>query len=331
MSGICILIVDESRFFREILSRELNKKLPDDSQIVKVSDGHEALRKIEAQRPDAVLVSMQISGIGGDSLLRELKTKYMLDAVAISTKESDRSIAMNAGAADFIIKPIGLFATRGEFLNLVSRKLLDSAKGESRFAATNSLSSWCSLIAIGSSTGGTEALTEVFSKLRPPMPPIAVVQHISPKFSKLFAERLNRECTLSVKEAENGDKLEDNHVYIAPGDKHMSVSGNVRNMTLKCESGPPIHGVHSSADVLFESVANVVGNKAVGVILTGMGVDGAAKLLEMRETGARTLGQDEDSCVVYGMPKAAFNMGAVEKQVSIDDMAKEITSLVRNV
>ncbi|ORU00236.1 Chemotaxis response regulator protein-glutamate methylesterase CheB [Anaerovibrio sp. JC8] len=189
-------------------------------------------------------------------------------------------------------------------------------------------SSWCSLIAIGSSTGGTEALSEILSKLKPPLPPVMVVQHISATFSKLFAARLDRECELAVKEAVDGEYAKPNTIYIAPGDKHMSISGNPSSIRITCKAGERIHGVLSSADVLFESVSKVIGPKAVGVILTGMGVDGAAKLLEMRQAGARTLGQDEASCVVYGMPKAAFNMGAVERQVSLQNMANEITKLV---
>ncbi|WP_287448467.1 CheB methylesterase domain-containing protein [Anaerovibrio sp.] len=188
--------------------------------------------------------------------------------------------------------------------------------------------SWCSLIAIGSSTGGTEALSEILSKLKPPLPPVMVVQHISATFSKLFAARLDRECELTVKEAVEGEYAKPNTIYIAPGDKHMSITGSPGSICIHCKAGERIHGVLSSADVLFESVAKVIGPKAVGVILTGMGVDGAAKLLEMRQAGARTLGQDEASCVVYGMPKAAFNMGAVERQVSLQNMANEITKLV---
>lgn len=189
-------------------------------------------------------------------------------------------------------------------------------------------STWCSLVAIGSSTGGTEALSEILSKLKAPLPPVMVVQHISATFSKLFAARLDRECELTVKEAVEGEYAKPNTIYIAPGDKHMSITGSPGSIVIHCKAGERIHGVLTSADVLFESVAKVIGPKAVGVILTGMGVDGAAKMLEMRKAGARTLGQDEASCVVYGMPKAAFNMGAVERQVSLQDMAGEITKLV---
>ena len=195
-------------------------------------------------------------------------------------------------------------------------------------SASASPTTWCSLVAIGSSTGGTEALSEILSKLKAPLPPVMVVQHISATFSKLFAARLDRECELTVKEAVEGEYAKPNTIYIAPGDKHMSITGSPGSIVIHCKAGERIHGVLTSADVLFESVAKVIGPKAVGVILTGMGVDGAAKLLEMRKAGARTLGQDEASCVVYGMPKAAFNMGAVEKQVSLQNMAGEITKLV---
>lgn len=181
-----------------------------------------------------------------------------------------------------------------------------------------------SLIAIGSSTGGTTALRAIIPKLRPPMPPILVVQHILSAFSRQFAMRLNAESVLHVKEAESGDRLEPNRVYIAPGHKHMTLRRDGGELVLDCRPGRPVNSVCPSADVLFHSVAQISGVSALGIILTGMGKDGADGLLEMLHRGARTLGEDEASCVVYGMPKAAYDIGAVERQVPLEKMAEEI-------
>lgn len=185
------------------------------------------------------------------------------------------------------------------------------------------------LIAIGASTGGTEALSKVLKELVPPLPPIVIVQHIPPMFSKLFADRLHNECHISVKEAENGDKLEPNWAYVAPGDKQMKVKNFGGNMQLDVNHGPKVNGHCPSVDVLFDSVADQIGNNALGVILTGMGADGANGLLKMRQQGAATIGQDEASCVVYGMPRAAYEKGAVERQLPLSGIASMITTVAR--
>ena len=187
------------------------------------------------------------------------------------------------------------------------------------------------LIAIGSSTGGTEALSVLLHGLKPPLPGIVIVQHIPAMFSKLLAQRLNEECPLSIKEAATGDKVEPNHVYIAPGGKHMTLQKTGPGpLTLDCTPGPPVHSCCPAVDVLFDTVANLVGDRALGVILTGMGRDGADGLSKMRAQGAYTLGQDEATCVVYGMPKAAFDQGAVCEQLPLPDIAAAITRIANN-
>ena len=184
------------------------------------------------------------------------------------------------------------------------------------------------LIAIGASTGGTDALSEIITHLSPALPPIVIVQHIPPVFSRLFAERLNGETKLVVQEAKEGDMARPNHVYIAPGDYHMLVAREGGRLILHLTQTPKVHSVRPSVDVLFESVARNIGASALGVILTGMGKDGAAGLLRMRQQGSPTIGQDEASCVVYGMPGAAFEAGAVEHQLPLTDIAPAILRLV---
>lgn len=190
---------------------------------------------------------------------------------------------------------------------------------------TTPVASPLQLIAIGASTGGTEALSQLLKGLAPPLPPIVIVQHIPPHFSRLFAARLNEEGRLTVKEAEDGDRLEQDHVYIAPGDKHLRVRKLGGMMLLSCVAGPLVNGHCPSVDVMFRSVVPLK-DRALGVILTGMGNDGAEGLLAMREAGAVTLGQDEATSVVYGMPRAAFLNGAVSRQLPLPAMAGAITA-----
>lgn len=185
------------------------------------------------------------------------------------------------------------------------------------------------LIAMGASTGGTEALSAVITKLSPPLPGIVIVQHIPPMFSKLFSERLNTESQLTVKEAVSGDVVLPNHVYIAPGAKHMTISRMGSRYMLECKPGPPVHSVCPSVDVLFDSVAEVAGNHAMGIILTGIGKDGAAGLLKMRQLGSPTIGQDAASSTVYGMPKAAFEIGAVQQQLPLSSIPAAICKIAR--
>lgn len=184
------------------------------------------------------------------------------------------------------------------------------------------------LIAIGASTGGTEALSTVLKALRPPMPPIVIVQHIPPMFSKLFADRLHNECHISVKEAENGDKLEPDWAYVAPGNKQMKVRKYGGILQLDVNPGERVNGHCPSVDVLFDSVVETIAPQSLGVILTGMGDDGANGLVRMRKAGAATLGQDEATCVVYGMPRAAYERGGVERQLPIDGIAGMISAMV---
>ena len=183
------------------------------------------------------------------------------------------------------------------------------------------------LIAIGSSTGGVEALAAILPKLRPPLPPIVIVQHIPAGFSKMFADRMDRASMLTIKEAEDGETIQKNWVYIAPGGIHMKLVKSGEYLKIKCFMAPPVHSCRPAVDILFFSVAELVGDAALGVILTGIGHDGAAGLLEMRNRGAATLGQDEESSAVYGMPKSAFECGAVMRQVALAGMPLTIMAI----
>ena len=184
------------------------------------------------------------------------------------------------------------------------------------------------LIAIGSSTGGVEALATILPRLLPPLPPIVIVQHIPAGFSRMFANRMDKECVLTVKEGEDGEIIKENCVYIAPGGIHMKLCRRSAGLQISCFMAPPVHSCRPAVDILFKSVAELVGATALGVILTGIGHDGAEGLLQMKNRGALTLGQDERSCIVYGMPKSAYECGAVDRQIPLEGMALAISSIV---
>jgi len=185
------------------------------------------------------------------------------------------------------------------------------------------------IIAIASSTGGTEALDKILRELPEDMPPILIVQHMPSLFTKQFAQRLNNYSHLTIKEAEDFEPVYPGNVYIAPGDFHMTLTKTRGQLTIKCSTGKKVNGVRPSADILFKSVAEVMSNKAIGVILTGMGADGARGLSIMHSSGSINIGQDEESCVVYGMPKAAYLLGCIDEQLPLSKIPNKIIQLVK--
>ena len=364
MQGIRVLIVDDSQLFRQLIAREIMKSLPLGSSIRVAGDPFEARDRIMDFDPDVMLLDVEMPRMDGLEFLRKLRAQYPLPTVVYSSREEYRIKALAYGASDFVLKPTAQTGPAAEsYYMVLAKKLLASAlvpvrtveakKQEPKPAAASlpkaasqvsaeapgmahrsKGSSVCpgmdrSIIAIGASTGGTEALASVMVNLVPPLPGIVVVQHIPPMFSRLFAERLNNDTPLKVKEAENGDVVQPGHAYIAPGLQQMRVKKMGSDYILEVQPGPRVNGHCPSVDVMFESVAQCAGNTALGVILTGMGADGARGLLQMRRCGARTLGQDEASCVVYGMPRAAWELGGVERQLPLDAMAMAITAIAR--
>jgi two-component system, chemotaxis family, protein-glutamate methylesterase/glutaminase len=184
------------------------------------------------------------------------------------------------------------------------------------------------IIAIGASTGGTEAIYSIIRQFPRNMPGVVIVQHMPPVFTKMYAERLNNSCSMEVKEAETGDVIISGRVLIAPGGFHLKVKKADNRFVAECVKGDPVNGHCPSVDVLFDSVADCAGKNVTGIILTGMGYDGAKGLLNLRKKGAKTIGQNEESCVVYGMPKVAYDIGAVEKQASLDDIPRLISTII---
>jgi two-component system, chemotaxis family, protein-glutamate methylesterase/glutaminase len=331
MRGLRVLIVDDSLLFREILARELLKYLPQGSNIEKAANPFEARDKILEFDPDVMLLDIEMPKMNGVEFLRRLIVQYPLPTVILSGSPQYREQALAAGAVDFVEKPQGhLLHAGSDFFSGLVAKLCAAVVHYLHVQTPDGGDTvlQAGIIAIGASTGGTEALARVLRELRPPLPGIVVVQHIPPMFSRLFAQRLDAETQFKTVEASSGEIVKNNHVFIAPGDKHMRIKRVGRDFIIDCMPGKNVNGHCPSVDVMFRSVAVAARDKAIGVILTGMGGDGAKGLLAMRQAGARTLGQDEASCVVYGMPRVAWEIGAVGRQLSLDAIAGAITSLV---
>lgn len=334
-----VLIVDDSKLFREFLISGLQ----DDPSIEVVgwaSDPYMARDKIIELRPDVMTLDVEMPRMDGIEFLKKLMPQRPMPVVVVSAIDSRVFEALHAGAVDYVIKPTG---KSPQNMNLMIKELAVKVK----IASTANLSQLKrkygrddmpiasrhervtkSIIAIGASTGGTEATHSILKELSPNMPPILIVQHMPPVFTKLYADRMNATCSLNVKEAENGEEVKNNYVYIAPGDQHMKVIRGAQGTFIRLFQGERVNGHCPSVDVLFDSVAEYYGKDAVSVILTGMGYDGAKGMLKLRQKGCKTLGQNEESCIVYGMPKVARDIGAVEEELPLRDMARVISKLV---
>ncbi|MHC0038899.1 protein-glutamate methylesterase/protein-glutamine glutaminase [Pseudoneobacillus sp. C159] len=333
---IKVLVVDDSLLFREVISRGISTD-PDITVVAKAVDPFDARDKILTYHPDIMICDIEMPKMNGIEFIRRLLPQYSIPVIIVSSVSRAVFEALNAGAVDFITKPNVQFTKNVEnFIEELIEKIkiastanvMDNPKGSNNLP-TPPLSKEITkkIIAIGASTGGTEAVFQLLKSFPENGPGIVIVQHIPPVFSKMFAERLDQSLKLSVKEAETGDYVENGKVLIAPGNMHVKVKKVGTKLKVECFHGEKVNGHCPSADILFESVAKEVGSNAIGVILTGMGYDGAKGLLSMRQSGARTIGQDEKTSVVYGMPKVAYEIGAVEKQSSLSAIPNLIFSM----
>ncbi len=331
---IRVLIVDDSALFRGVLTRGLSSD-PDIEVVATAGDPYEARDKIISSRPDVMTCDVEMPKMNGIEFIQRLMPQYPLPIIVVSSTSGTVFDAMDAGAVDFVGKPNpSLTGSAEKFISELIAKIKIAAHAKvhtleqggqgKRIVGGAGIDGKGKIIAIGASTGGTEAIFSILKSLPEDVPGIVIVQHIPPNFSRMFAERLNNTTNFTVKEAKSGDYAERGQVLIAPGDRHMKVRRVGERYRVDCYEGEKVNGHCPSVDVLFESVAKEAGKNAVGVILTGMGYDGAKGLLSMRRMGARTIGQDEKSSIVYGMPKVAFNIGGVEKQASLDNMAYSI-------
>jgi len=335
---IRVLVVDDSRLFRELIKKEIQQD-PQIEVIDTASDPFDARDKIIAHRPDVMTLDVEMPKMNGIEFLRRLMPQYPIPVVVVSSASGNVFDAINAGAVDFVAKPnyrdpegSGQFFKELAFkIKIASTARLSHLKTQAAPEPVRQQIDGCDdyVIAIGSSTGGPEAVSSIFGSLGGGLPGILVVQHMPPVFTRMFAERLDANSPFVVKEAADGDKIAPGIALIAPGGLHMKVQKRGRDYVVRCFEGDKVNGHIPSVDVLFGSVAEVYRNKAVGIILTGMGYDGSKGLLAMKKAGACTIGQDEQSCVVYGMPKVAFNIGAVDKQMSLSEIPKGIHDMLK--
>lgn len=335
---IRVLIVDDSLVFREVLAKGISAD-PNIEVVATAIDPFDARDKILKYSPDVMTCDVEMPKMNGIEFIRRMLPQYPLPVIVVSVVSEAVFDAMNAGAVDFVTKPdFKLPQSRISFINDLIEKIKIAANSKvtipkisaSQFPIASKMKiNADKLIAIGASTGGTEAIYSILRCLPPTVPGIVIVQHIPPVFSKMFAERMNNLTMVKVKEAEQGDVVEQGKVLIAPGGMHMKIKKIGGRFKVDIFEGDKVNGHCPSVDVLFESVAKEAGSKAIGLILTGMGYDGAKGLLSIRRSGGMTVGQDEPSSVVYGMPKVAFNIGALEMQTSLKRIPQLLLSLLK--
>ncbi len=333
-------MVDDSAIVRKIFSEELSA-YPDINVIGTAPDPYVARDKILSLKPDVITLDIEMPRMDGLTFLRKLMKYYPLPTVVVSsltTKGGKLTLeALDIGAVDVIAKP-GPSYTVGDMSAQLAEKIRAAARarlkksGEPVAETSRPMKALAEtsnkIVAIGASTGGTEALKVLLSQMPPNSPGIVVVQHMPANFTTAFAERLNGICQIHVKEARDGDRISNGTALIAPGNYHMLLRRSGAIYYVEVKNGPMVHHQRPAVDVLFKSTAQYAGANAIGVLLTGMGADGASGLLDMKNAGASTIAQDENTCVVFGMPKEAIKLGAVDKVVPIDQIAPQIIRMV---
>ncbi|HEX2968678.1 MAG TPA: chemotaxis response regulator protein-glutamate methylesterase [Bacteroidales bacterium] len=359
MSGkkIKVLIVDDSAVVRQTLTSILSTD-PKIEVMHAAGDPYHAARIMQNDVPDVITLDVEMPRMDGLTFLRKIMRQYPIPVVVISSLTTEGSLtalrALEYGAVEIITKP--QLSTK-EFIEESKIRLCDVVKAAAKakvlrkvvpvesIKVTPKLSADAILakkyahsmikttevvVAVGASTGGTEALSLFLKSFPADSPGIVIVQHMPELFTKSFADRLNNECKINVKEAENNDTILRGHALIAPGNKHMLVKRSGAKYYVEVVDGPLVNRHRPSVDVLFRSVAQFAGSNSLGIIMTGMGDDGARGLLEMKEAGAYTIAQDEKSCVVFGMPKEAIKLGAVEKILPLENISQFVQSYDRS-
>ncbi|MBU0481867.1 MAG: chemotaxis response regulator protein-glutamate methylesterase [Proteobacteria bacterium] len=346
MNKIRVLVVDDSAVVRKVFTEELSREK--DIEIVGTApDPFVARDKIVNLKPDVVTLDVEMPRMDGLTFLKKLMKHFPLPVIIVSSLAKEGGAlaleAMDAGAIEVICKPGEAYSV-GDMSVQLAEKIRAAARVDmsrwgsgsrkapapvqGRFGNLAMADSTNKIIAIGSSTGGTEALARILPQFPPTMPGVLIVQHMPANFTKSFADRLNDLSQISVKEAEDGDSILPGTALLAPGNFHMVMRRSGARYFVNVKTGPLVHHQRPAVDVLFNSVAAYGGKNAIGVILTGMGKDGAQGILKMKEAGAGTIAQNERSCVVYGMPKEAVATGAVDKILDIDDIPAGIIDIL---
>ena len=346
MAKIRVLTIDDSALMRQVLA-ELLSKDPAIEVIGSAPDPYVAREKIKALNPDVLTLDVEMPKMDGLTFLEKLMRGRPMPVIMVSslTEAGCQTTlrALELGAVDFITKPKidlregmdnladDLIAkVKGAATACIRRGPSASGQNSARPTVLSSamIKTTDMIIAIGSSTGGTEAVKEVLQVLPPNTPPVLITQHMPERFTKTWADRMNQLCRISVKEAEDGDSVLPGHALIAPGNYHMTLVRSGARYSVRINQNEPVNRHRPSVDVMFDSVAQYAGGNAVGVILTGMGGDGARGLLRMKEAGAYTIAHDEASCVVFGMPKEAIKLGAAEIVRPLNEIATTILTHV---
>ncbi len=344
---IKVLIVDDSAVVRKVFSNELSRE-----RGIKVigaaPDPYVARDKIVKLKPDVITLDIEMPRMDGITFLKKLMKYYPLPVIIVSSltpKGGKMALeALASGALEVISKPSAAYSVGDMSVQLADKiRAVARVNVKERIKSVNEsdtvkpitlsralTASTNKIIAIGASTGGTEAIKTVLTGMPPNSPGIVIVQHMPANFTTSFAERLDSLSQITVKEANDGDLVSNGQALLAPGNFHMLLKRSGAKYYVQVKKGPLVHHQRPAADVLFRSVANYAGANAVGIILTGMGSDGAAGLLEMKDAGARTIVQDEKSCVVFGMPKEAIKLGSADKVVSLGDITRTALKMIED-
>ncbi|HHR6051004.1 TPA: protein-glutamate methylesterase/protein-glutamine glutaminase [Providencia alcalifaciens] len=353
MKKIKVLCVDDSALMRQLMREIINSH--NDMEVVDTApDPYVARDLIKQLEPDVITLDVEMPRMDGIDFLEKLMRLHPIPVVMVSTLTSKGSEvtlkALELGAVDFVTKPqIGIRETMMSYRDMIGEKIRAAAMSKmsqrNRFARTEKKASEpvtlakpltpyvCNnrVIAVGASTGGTEAIRQFLEMLPRECPPVVITQHMPAGFTRSFAERLNKLCALTVKEAEHNEILQKGCAYIAPGDSHMLIADKGKGYQVVLEQSEPVNRHRPSVDVLFDSVAKHVGRKCIGILLTGMGMDGAKGLLNLRQQGAFTYAQNESSCVVFGMPRAAIEMNAADEVLDLLKIAPSVLTKLSTV
>jgi len=335
---IRVLVVDDSALVRRVLSEELSR-FPDIKVVGTAVDPYMARDRIVELKPDVLTLDVEMPRMDGLSFLAKLMKHYPLPVIIVSSltpENSENALrALRLGAVEVIPKPGSQFtvpdvgrrlvrAIRAASVARVRRVAEEENGAEEPAPLPRNLETTHKILGIGASTGGTQAIERFLRALPPNSPGTAIVQHMPPGFTSSFAERLDRICPMAVREARDGDILAPGLALVAPGGHHLLVRRSGARYLVKVKAGPPVNRHKPSVDVLFRSLAESAGSNAVGVILTGMGADGAKGLAELRETGGFTIAQDEGTSVVFGMPKAAIDLDGVDEVLPLEEIPHRV-------